>query len=71
MTPDDLLYRSAYGLACRLVDGRRTSFADGQEVSRNSAPILAEVVRQLGDGKDLETIREAVEDALAGRQPRW
>ena len=67
----NLLYRGAYGLACRLLDGRRTSFAHGKETRWASVPILEEVLRQLGEGKDPEVIREGVEDALQGRRPRW
>jgi hypothetical protein len=34
--------------------------------------IPAEVVRRLHvDGESLELVREGVEDAMAGRQPRW
>jgi hypothetical protein len=34
--------------------------------------ILAEVIRQLNvEGEGLELVREAVEDALEGRRPKW
>ena len=69
---DNLLYRRAYGLACRLIDARRTSFADGsREVRFKSAPIPEEVLRQIGETDNPETVRDGVEDAMAGKRPRW
>jgi hypothetical protein len=32
--------------------------------------ILAEVISRIGD-RALESVKEGVEDALAGRRPRW
>jgi hypothetical protein len=59
---DTLLYRKAYGLAADLAGSGGTVEA-----------ILAEVTRRLATGQqgEAEVIRGGVEDALAGRRPRW
>ena len=67
----------AYGLAGDLAEGAdpnhtggwRSNSAAGSEV----AQILAEVLRRLNvaEGEPSELVREAVEDALEGRKPRW
>jgi hypothetical protein len=46
----------------------RRDFAD--RIESNGEKILAEVIRRIGD-RALDLVREAVEDALAGRRPRW
>jgi hypothetical protein len=80
MTPDDLLYRSAYRHAGDLRDAevfRSRQWSDhGTKDSRDPFPvILAEVLRRLGEddpnSPEASTIRAAVEDLLAGRRPRW
>jgi len=84
--PDDwlacVLYRRAYELARRL-SGARHEFGShpGREAKSPAAggpfaAVLAEVVRELGRGRDPDPaagaiLREGVEDALAGRRPRW
>jgi hypothetical protein len=73
-----ILYRLAYGLAADLAEIRRfdhgwgRAFASG--VGSDSGAILAEVLERLAaaeQGTAAEVVREAVEDALAGRRPRW
>ena len=70
-------YRMAYGLAHALAEGAEQNHP-GRHRSNAAAGgtagvILAEVVRRLGGGQgtDADVIREGVEDALAGRRPRW
>jgi hypothetical protein len=72
-----VLYRLAYGLAdqlreanlCRGAGRWRSNPAAGGD----AGAILAEVVRRLAvvDRASRELVREAVEDAMAGRRPKW
>ena len=74
--------RSVLGLAVRLA-GARHEFGvrEGREGKSPAAggpfaAVLAAVAQELGRAKDpdppsVEIIREGVEDALAGRRPRW
>jgi hypothetical protein len=77
-SPDEMsaivTYRMAYGLAADLADGLATGIDD--EPSRWSlehyeAWVLAEVLREIGTDADLDVVREAVADAIAGRRPIW
>ena len=71
-----MLYRLAYGIAADRAEasrfdtlyGRRHQAKDGA-----AEAIEAEVIIRVGrpEPAALETIREAVADALAGRRPRW
>lgn len=74
-----ILYRMAYGLAADLAEaGDGSENFPGRWRSNAAAggppeAILAEVRRrlELGQGEEPEIIRDAVEDALEGRRPRW
>jgi hypothetical protein len=39
-------------------------------VGSRAEAILADVIHRIGD-RNLEVVKEGVEDALAGRRPRW
>jgi hypothetical protein len=69
-----LRYRIAYGEASRLIEMSRFDHAWGRDfaagVDSRVESILAEVIRRIGDD-DLDVAKEGVEDALAGRRPRW
>jgi hypothetical protein len=39
-------------------------------IANESKKILAEVIRRIGD-RNLDVVREGVEDALARRWPKW
>lgn len=71
---EDILYRLAYGCAARLWELRRGSsdprvWRDGLDTA--AAEILAAVVRRVGCDPEDPIVAEAVEDAVAGRRPRW
>jgi hypothetical protein len=67
-------YRIAYGEASRLIEMSRFDHAWGRDfaarVESRAETILAEVIRRIGD-HDLDVVKEGVEDAMAGRRPRW
>jgi hypothetical protein len=67
-------YRIAYGEAARLIEMARYDHAWGRDfaarIESGGEKTLAEVLRRIGD-RDLEAIKEGVEDALAGRRPKW
>jgi hypothetical protein len=69
------LYRRAYGEAARLVEIARFDHCFGRDFAAGlggRAPaILSEVRRRMGQRADPELVRLAVEDAMAGRSPRW
>ena len=69
------LYRRAYGEAARLVEIARFDHCFGRDFAAGlggRAPaILSEVRRRMGAQADPELVRVAVEDAMAGRSPRW
>ena len=80
--PACVLYRRAYELARRIAGARHEfGIRPGREGKSPAAggpfaAVLAEVARELGREMDLDPaaggiIREGVEDALAGRRPRW
>jgi hypothetical protein len=69
----DVVYRVAYGMASRLAEAKSHDMQGGRDRLHPAAggplaAILAEVARRLAVPP--EAIREAVEDALAGRKPR-
>ena len=71
-----VLYRSAYGLAADLAEGEIYAMAWGRERAAGlggaSVDVLCtEVARRLGSSASDPNVREAVEDALAGRRPKW
>ncbi|MBV8316014.1 MAG: hypothetical protein JOZ53_13815 [Planctomycetaceae bacterium] len=73
---DAILYRLAYGLASDLAEARSHRLAgrlhDAPGAGGEAAEVLAEVRRRLAVGPELaELVAEAVEDARAGRRPRW
>jgi hypothetical protein len=73
---DDLRYRVLVGFTCRFIDSVTFSTynrEDGRGVLADA--ILVEVVHVANVDRDdpnaMELAREAVEDARAGRQPKW
>jgi hypothetical protein len=75
---ESVVYRSAYGLASRLAEAKRFGLSPGRhQRSRagggDAAAILADVARQLGHDPEAPppAVRDGVDDALAGRRPRW
>ena len=70
---DAILYRIAYARACDVIDAARFRMST-RRMPRATRPeaLAAEVARALGlDGPPCETLVEAIDDALAGRRPRW
>jgi hypothetical protein len=69
------LYRRAYGEAARLVEIARFDHCFGRDfaagIGGRVEAILSEVRRRMGPRADRELVRIAVEDAMAGRSPRW
>jgi hypothetical protein len=62
-------YRIAYGEASRLIEMSRYDHAWGRDFAAR-VDGRAEVIRRISD-RNLEVVKEGVEDALAGRRPRW
>ena len=58
----------------RLAEMARYDHAWGRDfavrVENQAENILAEVIQRIGD-RDLEAVKEGVDDALAGRRPKW
>jgi hypothetical protein len=69
----NILYRTAYGEAYRIAESRDRSFASGRDRVRDVRLEAAELARDIGGrlGVEPAAIVEAVEDALAGRRPKW
>jgi hypothetical protein len=67
-------YRVAYGEAALLIEMSRYDHSWGRDfaarVENQGGKILAEVIKRIGDHA-LDVVKEGVEDALAGRRPRW
>lgn len=67
-------YRIAYGEASRLFEIGKFDHAWGRDFAtrteNQAGAILKEVSKRL-NGFDPELVQLAVEDALAGRRPRW
>ena len=73
---DVILYRMAYGLASDLAEARSHRLAgrlyDAPGAGGDVAEVLEQVRRRLAVGPKLaELVAEAVDDARAGRRPRW
>lgn len=69
---ENVVYRLCYGVAAALVERRRqSSVASVWRTPEAVEDILATVVRRVGCDPDDPNAREAVEDVLAGRRPRW
>jgi hypothetical protein len=71
-----MLYRLAYGIATDRVEASRldTLYGRRHQAKGGAADAIeAEVIARVGRPElaALETIREAVADALAGRRPQW
>ncbi len=77
--PDDLEarlgYRLAYGEAARLAEMARFDHGWGRDfaagIGGEAEVIEREVQRRVGPEIPPELVEMAVEDALAGRRPRW
>ena len=69
----NVLYRSAYGEAYRIAESRDRSFASGRDRVRDVRLEALALARDIGRRLGVEpgAIVDAVEDALAGRRPRW
>jgi hypothetical protein len=67
-------YRIAYGEAARLIEMARYDHAWGRDfaarVENQDEKILTAVISRIG-GRALDVVKEAVEDAMAGRRPKW
>jgi hypothetical protein len=71
-----VLYRVAYGIAADRVEASRfdTLYGRRHQAKGGAAEVIeAEIIAQLRatDPAARETIRAAIDDALAGRRPRW
>jgi hypothetical protein len=67
-----IIYRLAYACARDRLAERPTAHRSVADIDALRAAILAELDRDLEHGDEGATIvRAAVEDALAGRRPRW
>jgi hypothetical protein len=66
-------YRLACGEAYRVAESRGCSFAHGRDRARDVRLEAQAMARDIGGriGVEPAAIVEAVEDALAGRRPRW
>ena len=77
--PNDLefaaVYRHAYGEAARLIEIARFDHCFGRDfaagIGGNVEAILTEVGRRMGRKANPGTVQLAVQDAVAGRSPRW
>ena len=69
------IYRRAYGEAARLVEIARFDHCFGRDfaagIGGRVEAILGEVRRRMGPGADPRLVELALEDAIAGRPPRW
>jgi hypothetical protein len=67
-------YRIAYGEAARLIEMSTYDHSWGRDfaarVENQGERILVEVLRRIGE-RDLDVVKDAVKDALAGRRPTW
>lgn len=64
---EGLLYRLAYGDAYRMAEADSYDMQSGRYRGKHPA-IRAEALRRYGDS---EPVREGIDDALAGRRPKW
>jgi hypothetical protein len=69
----NLVYRAAYGEAARIAESRDRSFAHSRDRVRDVRLEAEAMARDIGGrlGVEPAAIVGAVEDALAGRRPRW
>ena len=68
----NIAYRIAYGYARREAERRRVGpNVTGRDEGALLRRMVEEATREAGDGARVDAIREGVEDALAGRRPRW
>lgn len=69
----NLTYRIAYGEAHRIVEVRKGSLNDGRDFARKVGTEARELAEDIAHrlGVEPDAIMDAVEDALAGRRPRW
>jgi hypothetical protein len=69
------VYRRVYGEAARLMEIARFDHCFRRDfaarIGGQTEAICSEVERRMGPRMDRETIQIAVEDAIAGRGPRW
>ena len=70
------IYRGAYSAARRIIE--RIEWASSQrgagtpfDAMDHFPTVLAEVARKTKRPAEMPEVREGVEDALAGRRPRW
>jgi hypothetical protein len=68
---DNLLYRAAYGIAWRRLEADMYSMQGGRYRGTGAAKLCEMVARELGCDPGDPLVREGVEHALEGRQPRW
>lgn len=74
--PEAILYRMAYGPAADLAEARSHRLAgrlhNAPGAGGDAAEVLEEVRRRLAVGPEHdELVAEDVDDARAGRSPRW
>jgi hypothetical protein len=69
----NVTYRLAYGEAARIAESRDRSFAHSRDRVRDVRLEAEAMASDIGGrlGVEPAAIVEAVEDALAGRKPRW
>jgi hypothetical protein len=69
------IYRRAYGEAARLIEIARFDHCFGRDfaagIGGRVEAIQGEVRRRMGPGVDPHLVDLALEDAVAGRPPRW
>jgi hypothetical protein len=73
---ESVIYRRAFGLASDLAEARSHRLAgrlhNAPGARGDAAEVLEEVRRRMAVGpEDDALVAEAVEDARAGRRPRW
>ena len=73
---ESVIYRRAYGLASDMAEARSHRLAgrlhDAPGAGVDAAEVLKEVRRRRAGGPEHDAlVAEAVEDARAGRRPRW
>jgi hypothetical protein len=68
-------YRRAYGEAARLVEIARFDHCFGRDfaagIGGHVEAIQAEVARRMGTRATPAAVQLAIQDAIAGRAPRW
>lgn len=68
-------YRRAYGETARLVEIARFDHCFGRDfaagIGGHVEAIRAEVLRRMGSKAESSVVLLAIQDAVAGRDPRW